>query len=113
MAAHAASFPLEEDQTPLHSRRQRALIASEASIIGRVSGEDRALVRRDGLGDALGIEVGTEDVAELLLIGWDGLQILDQQFGALVRRLEGLVFKRGARAGPLLLIAEQAIDEGG
>jgi hypothetical protein len=104
MTGDAAGFALEEGEASLGRRRQRALIASEEAVVGRVPRQNRALVRRDGLRDTLGIEVGAEDSSKLLLIGWNGPQILDQELRALVRGLKGLIFERGARSSPLLRI---------
>src|SRR5262245_57563783 len=59
------------------------------------------------------MQLGAEDIPELLLIGWDGTQGLDQQLRTLITGFHGLVFERSACSRPLMLITEDPVDQRG
>ena len=110
VAAGASSLPFEEGQAPLCGRREGRRVPSAETVIRGFSGEDRPDVGGDRFSDALGAKIGPKDLPELLLIGLDCPQVLDHQFRGLVSPLYGLVLNRYAAASPMLLSAEEPID---
>jgi hypothetical protein len=64
------------------------------AIVGGGSRKDHAHVAGDGLGHAVGIEVATEDRAELGLIGRDLAEMRDDLLGGRIHVLSGLLLRR-------------------
>src|SRR5262249_26096797 len=63
------------------------------------------------LGDAGGIEVAAEDGAELSAVGRDRSELPHQLLVRLVHIEPGLLLQRGPDPRPVLLIAEEPVDD--